>query len=73
MKKFIIGIILIIIDLLLIVACLTCLIVGSVLYKNAQEYQAPIINSLFALGFVGVGCFVSTPLITAGICFMLKD
>lgn len=73
MKKFIFGIILIIIDLLLIVACLTCLIVGLFLYKNAQEYQAPIINSLFALGFIGVGSSISTPLITAGIYFMLKD
>lgn len=73
MKKNIFGIILIIIELILMISGITCLIVGLVLYKNAQEYQVPLINSLFAIGFVGVGCSISTPLITAGIYFILKD
>lgn len=60
------GIILLFIDLILLIGGLTCLIIGSILYRVAQVYQTPLVNMLFALGFVGVGSFSATLLVTIG-------
>ena len=67
MKKIIFGSVLIFIDLILIIGGLTCLIIGSILYNIAQDYQAQLVNLLFALGFVGVGSISATLLVVFGI------
>ena len=66
MKKMIFGSILIFIDLVLVIGGLTCLIIGSIMFHVAQEYQAPLVNLLFAIGFVGVGSFLATLLVVFG-------
>ena len=66
MKK-VFGIILLFIDLIFIIGGLTCLIIGSILHNIAQDYQAQLVNLLFALGFVGVGSISATLLVVFGI------
>ncbi len=66
MRKKIFGSILIFVNLVLLIGGLTCLIIGSLLYRVAQIYQMPIVNMLFALGFVGVGSFSTTLLVAFG-------
>ena len=66
MKKIIFGSVLIFIDLMLIIGGLTCLIIGSILYSVAQDYQAPLVNLLFALGSIGTGSFLATLLVIFG-------
>lgn len=67
------GIILLFIDLILLIGGLTCLIIGSILYRVAQVYQTPLVNMLFALGFIGVGSFSATLLIVFGVSLLLSD
>jgi hypothetical protein len=52
---------------------LTCLIIGLTLHNVAQDYQAPLVNLLFALGFVGAGSFLSTLLVVFGAFLLFKD
>ena len=66
MKNKIFGSILVFVDLVLIIGGLTCLIIGSILCNIAQDYQAQLVNLLFALGFVGVGSFTATLLVMFG-------
>lgn len=72
MKK-VFGIILLFIDLILLIGGLTCLIIGSILYRIVPAYHTPIVNLLFALGFVGVGSFSATLLVVLGSILTLSD
>lgn len=67
------GIILLFIDSIFIIGGLTCLIVGSILYKIGQDYQIPLINTLFALGFCGAGSFLATIFALLGSGILLSD
>jgi len=73
MKKMIFGTILIFVDLVLIIGGLTCLIIGSIMYHVAQDYQAQLVNVLFALGFVGVGSFSATLSTILGALLVFSD
>ena len=72
MKK-VFGLILFFIDLMLIIGGLTCLIIGLILYRTGQAHQLPLINTLFALGFVGVGSILATLLFVLVVLLVFGD
>lgn len=49
-----------IIDIVLVAVGLTCLVMGCVFYQAAQSYQVPFVNTLFGIGFFGLGSATST-------------
>lgn len=73
MKSKVLGIILLVINVILIIVGVTCAIIGLVLNSNAQLYQAPIVNALFSIGFVGVGSAISTLFVILGFALAVSD